>query len=65
MAVMAKEKPKKATLYVDLDERTKRRLDRLAKARHRKLTAEVQLALDRYLDVEEKKEKDLPPLDDA
>lgn len=62
MSLMAKKKPK-LTLYVDLEPMTKRRLDRLATARRRKLTAEVQIALDRYLDEEEKKEKNLPPLD--
>lgn len=62
MAVMTK-KPK-ATVYADVDALTKRRLERLAKARHRKLAAEVQLALDRYLDAEEKKERDLPPLEE-
>ncbi len=61
MALMAK-KPK-ATLYVDINPLTKKRLDRLAKHRLRKLTAEVQLALDRYLDDEEKKEK-LPRLEE-
>ncbi len=61
MPVMAK-KPKKAPLYVDIDADLKRRMNRLAGVRSRKLNAEVQIALKRYLEAEEKKEKDLPPL---
>jgi hypothetical protein len=52
---------KKSTLYVDIDERLKRRLARLADHRHRKLTAEVALMVEKYLDAEERAEK-LPPL---
>jgi hypothetical protein len=52
---MAKKKPK-ATLYVDIDKDLKERMDRLAEARRRKLTAEVSFALERYLAVEEAKE---------
>ena len=53
MPVMAK---KKATLYVDIDADTKARMERLAKARRRKINAEVELALERYLAEEEPKE---------
>jgi plasmid maintenance system antidote protein VapI len=52
---MAKKKAK-ATLYVDIPKELKDRIDRLAEARHRKLTAEVAIALERYLDEEEPKE---------
>lgn len=55
MRLMAKKK-KKATLYVDIDSDVKRRMDRLAAARMRKLNAEVQMALVRYLQAEEKRE---------
>lgn len=57
-------KKPKATLYVELDLDLKRRLDRLARHRGRKLVAEALLMVRRYLDEEEPKEKDLPPLDD-
>ncbi len=60
MPIMAKKK--KIPLYVDIDSDLKRRMDRLAAARSRKLNAEVQIAIKRYLEAEEKKEKDLPPL---
>lgn len=56
MPQMAKKKPAKATLYVDIDAELKARIDRLAEVRHRKLTAEVSLALERYLREEEPKE---------
>lgn len=52
----------KATLYVDIDLELKRRLDRLATHRGRKLTAEVARMVSRYLSEEEAKEEDLPPL---
>jgi predicted transcriptional regulator len=56
MDPMGKKKPAKATLYVDIDASLKKRMDRLAEVRHRKLNAEVSLALDRYLREEEPKE---------
>jgi predicted transcriptional regulator len=49
-------KKKTATLYVDIEARLKSRLDSLAKKRRRKLNAEVELALERYLAEEEPKE---------
>jgi predicted DNA-binding protein len=52
MPVMARKKG----LYADIPEELKARLDRLAEHRSRKLTAEVVLALRRYLDEEERKE---------
>jgi predicted transcriptional regulator len=54
MRLMAKKK--KENLYVDIDADLKRRLVRLADRRSRKLTAEVALALRRYLKEEEPKE---------
>jgi len=64
MALMAKEKKvKKVPLYVDVEESIKKRIDRLAEHRSRKLTAEVSIALRRYLDDEEEKEG-LPPIED-
>lgn len=61
MPVMAK---KKETLYVDIDASLKDRLERLAKKRKRKLNAETELALERYLDEEEPKEGLSPDDDD-
>lgn len=62
MATMAK---KKASLYAEIDETLKRRLDRMATYHSRKIGAELSLALKRYLDAEEKKAgDDLPPLED-
>ncbi len=49
-------KKKKATLYVDIDANIKKRMDALAEARRRKLNAEVEIALERYLREEEPKE---------
>ena len=49
-------KKKKETLYVDIDAAVKRRISRLADRRYRKLNAEVEIALTRYLDQEEPKE---------
>jgi hypothetical protein len=46
-ATMAKKK--KATLYVDIDEKTKQIMDKVAEIRHRKLNAEVELALKQYI----------------
>lgn len=59
MYLMAKKK--KVPLYVDIDPDIRRRMNRLAEVRSRKLNAEVQIALRQYLDKEEKKEG-LPPL---
>jgi predicted transcriptional regulator len=56
MPLMAKKKKK--TLYVDIDADLKDRLDRLAAAHARKLTAEVEMALREFLNREEAK---LPP----
>lgn len=53
MNVMAK---KKATLYVDIAADLKARMERLATRRRRKINAEVELALERYLAEEEAKE---------
>lgn len=65
MPHMAK-KRKKETLYADIDAGIKQRMDRLAEARKRKLNAEVEIALERYLDEEEPKEGLSPaPADDA
>lgn len=53
MLLMAKNKE---PLYVEIDTDLKRRISRLAEARQRKLTAEVSIALKRYLEAEEPKE---------
>lgn len=58
-ATMPNEKKKKrqtATLYADIDADLKRRMDRLAERRKRKINAEVELAIARYLREEEPKE---------
>jgi hypothetical protein len=49
-------KKKKETLYVDIDADVKQRMVRLSDARLRKLNAEVEIALRRYLTEEEPKE---------
>jgi hypothetical protein len=46
---MAKKKPAKETLYVEIEAALKRRLERAAASNGRKLTAEVARALDFYL----------------
>jgi hypothetical protein len=56
-------KPEKEVLYLEMDERLKRRLARLALLRRRKLTAEGILAVERYVEQEEAKEN-LGPLDE-
>lgn len=53
MPLMAK---KKVPLYVDIDPDIRRRINRMAEVHDRKLNAEVQRALQRYLDTEEKRE---------
>jgi hypothetical protein len=55
---------KKVPLYVDMKEDLKRRMDRLAAHRRRKLTGEMELAVERYLAEEEPKEPHLPPLEE-
>jgi predicted transcriptional regulator len=55
MPLMAKKKKK--TLYANIDADLKDRLDRLAAASSRKLIAEIEMALRRYLDEEEAKRK--------
>lgn len=54
--IMAKKKPPKAALYVEIPADLKKRLDSLAHRRKRKLTAEVEMALERYVDEEEARE---------
>jgi Arc/MetJ family transcription regulator len=49
-------KKKKETLYVDIDADVKQRMVRLSDARLRKLNAEVEIALRRYLKEEEPKQ---------
>jgi hypothetical protein len=58
------EPPKKEVLYVEMEATLKRRLVRLAElpTRRRKLTTEAIMAIERYVEEEERKEK-LPPLD--
>jgi hypothetical protein len=55
--------PAKAVLYLEMDDRLKRRLARLATLRRRKLTAEGILAVERYVEQEEAKEN-LGPLEE-
>jgi predicted transcriptional regulator len=59
MPLMAKKKKK--TLYVEIDADLKDWLDQIAAAHSRKLTAEVEMALRRYLKEEQAK---LPPPED-
>lgn len=46
----------KAALYAEIPKSLKERLAHLAKVRSRKITAELVLALERYVDEEEAKE---------
>lgn len=48
-------KKKKSSLYVDIDEAIKIRLDVLTSATRRKLNAEVQIAIEKHLAAEEPK----------
>jgi 5-methylcytosine-specific restriction endonuclease McrA len=56
--------PPKLTLYANIDADLKDRLDKLADRRGRKLTAEVEIMVRRYLAVEEPKQ-DQAETDDA
>ncbi len=47
---------KKIPIYADVEPQLKERLDRLAKLRHRKINAELEIMLTRYLSEEEAKE---------
>jgi len=67
-ATMAKKKPAKAALYVEIPADLKQRLDKLAERRMRKLNAEVTIALQKYVEAEEKadglKDDKNPPEDE-
>lgn len=62
--VVAKKRTPKATLYVEIPQDLKERLDALALRRMRKITAEAILALRRYLDEEDAKDGLLPKPED-
>lgn len=54
MSLMTEEQ--RVALYAEIPKQLKDRLARLAKVRSRKLTAELMLAIERYVDEEEPKE---------
>jgi hypothetical protein len=58
MPLMAKKKT--ATLYVAIEASLKARLERLAKKHRRKLNAEVEIALERYLAEESPADDEAP-----
>lgn len=54
--LVTKKRQPKAVLYVEIPESLKLRIDALAARRKRKITAEVIIALERYVDAEEAKD---------